>query len=357
MLARTLVALRLLLVVGLAAGCQPSGNPGGSATSVTGAGATFPAPLYTTWAKTYHAQTGAAINYQAIGSGAGIKQITANTVDFGASDKPLKPDQLDQAGLYQFPMVVGGVTPIVNVPGIGPGVLKLSGELLGDIYLGAVTRWNDPKIAALNPGLKLSSDRISVVHRADGSGTSFLFTSYLSMVNPTWQAKVGASDSVVWPTGIGGKGNDGVAAFVKQTEGSIGYVEYAYAKENGLAYVQLQNKDGVFVAPTADAFAAAAAGADWANAAGNDLLLLNQPGAKSWPITGATFILLHKQPPKPATTKEALAFFDWAYKVGDDDAVKLDYVPLPSDVKDLMRRQWAATIKDASGQTLYAAAR
>jgi phosphate transport system substrate-binding protein len=334
------------------AGCQPSTQPPGGG-AVTGVGATFPAPLYAKWAADYHAASGTAINYQGIGSGGGIKQIQAKTVDFGASDKPLTPDQLSQGGLYQFPTVVGGVTPVVNIPGVGPGQLRLSGAVLGDIYLGAVTRWNDPKIVSLNPGLKLPVGEISVVHRADGSGTTFLFTSYLSLVSPAWKAKVGANDAVVWPLGMAGKGNGGVAVFVKQTAGSIGYVEYAYAKQSNLAYVQLQNHDGAFVQPTAGAFAAATAGADWTKAEGNDLLLLDQPGAASWPITGATFILIHTQPPNPPKTKQTLAFFDWAYKNGDAAAAALDYVPLPQSVKDLMRSQWASTIKDANGQPLY----
>jgi phosphate transport system substrate-binding protein len=353
MFARTLIGLG---VAGALVGCQPATNPSGTGAAVTGAGATFPAPLYTRWATAYHAQTGITVNYQGIGSGAGIKQIMAKTVDFGASDKPLTPEALDQAGLYQFPTVVGGVTPIANEPGIGPATLRLTGEVLGDIYLGVVNHWDDPKIAALNPGLKLAHDPITVVHRSDGSGTTFLFTSYLSLVNPSWKAKVGANDAVVWPAGIGGKGNDGVAAFVKQTQGAIGYVEYAYAKQNHLAFTQLRNKDGAFVAPTADAFAAAAAGGDWAHAPGNNLLLLDQAGPTSWPITGATFILIYKQPPSPPVTKQVLTFFDWAYTHGDPDAVALDYVPLPQAVKDLMRGQWATTIKDASGQPVFKAA-
>ena len=335
-----------------AAGCQPSAPSEGTG-GISGAGATFPAPLYARWAADYHAATGVAVNYQGIGSGGGIKQILAGTVDFGASDKPLTPDKLSGGGLYQFPTVVGGVTPVVNIAGVGPGQLKLSGPLLGDIYLGVVTRWNDPRIAALNPGVSLPASAISVVHRAEGSGTTFLFTSYLSAVNPAWKAKVGANDTVVWPTGIGGKGNDGVAAFVKQTAGSIGYVEYAYAKRGALAYTLLQNHDGQVIAPAADAFEAATAGADWSKAPGNYLVLVDQPGPKSWPIAGATFILIHTQPSNPARAKQVLAFFDWAYTHGDPAAAALDYVPLPQAVKDLVRGQWAATIKDAGGQPLF----
>ena len=316
-------AAALAAALTLASCGQGGGASGGQ---ISGAGATFPAPLYAKWAQAYRTQAGVAVNYQPIGSGGGIKQIEAKTVDFGASDKPLKPEDLDKNGLYQFPTVMGGVTPIVNAPGIAAGQLKLTGSVLADIYLGTVKRWNDPAIAALNPGVTLPNLAITVVHRSDGSGTSFLFTSYLSMENPAWQAKVGASDSVQWTTGIGGKGNDGVTAFVKQTQGSIGYVEYAYAKQNALAFVQLKNKEGAFVSPTADAFAAAAAGADWTKAPGNYLLLLDQPGAASWPITGATFILIYKQPADPAKTKAALGFFDWAYKQGDAAATSLDYI-------------------------------
>ncbi len=349
----TFAALALALTTVLAAGCHPTATQQTQATTVLGVGATFPAPIYTRWAQDYRPVSGVSINYQGIGSGGGIKQILSKTVDFGATDKPLTPDQLGPPGLYQFPTVVGGVTPIVNVPGVGPGQLKLTGALLGDIYLRDVARWNDPRIAALNPGLKLPDNRIAVVHRSDGSGTTFLFTSYLSLLNPTWKAKVGANDALAWPTGMAGKGNGGVAVAVKQTVGSIGYVEYAYAKQAGLTFVQLQTHDGAFVAPTVAGFAAAAAGADWAKSEGNDVLLLDQPGANAWPITGATFILIYMQPAKPEKTRQALAFFDWAYKNGDAAATSLDFVPLPQAVKDLMRKQWAATIKDASGRPLF----
>jgi phosphate transport system substrate-binding protein len=325
-----------------------------SGPKISGAGATFPAPLYARWAEAYKAESGVALNYQAIGSGGGIKQIEASTVDFGASDKPLKPDDLDKAGLYQFPTVVGGVVPVMNLPGVQPGQVKLTGALLADIYLGAVKSWSDPKIAALNSGVKLPNLPITVVHRSDGSGTSFLYTSYLAAKSPAWTQKVGASDSVQWPTGIGGKGNDGVAAFVKQTPGAIGYVEYAYATQNKMTFAQLQNRDGAFVAPTAQAFGAAAAGADWAKAPGNYLLLIDQAGAQAWPITGATFILLHKQQSNPGEAKAVLAFFDWAYKNGDDAAAKLDYVPLPAAVKDMVRKQWASTIKGPDGAAVFA---
>ncbi|MDB5445322.1 MAG: phosphate transporter substrate-binding protein PstS [Phenylobacterium sp.] len=353
--AATALALTAAL---LAAGCGKSRQngaapAGGGGASISGAGATFPAPLYARWAETYRSQTGLALNYQAIGSGGGIKQIEAGTVDFGASDKPLKPEDLDKNGLYQFPTVIGGVVPVMNLPGVQPGQVKLTGPLLGDIYLGAVKSWSDPKIAAANPGVKLPNLPISVVHRSDGSGTSFLFTTYLAGQNPAWAQKVGASDSVQWPTGMGGKGNDGVAAFVKQTPGAIGYVEYAYATQNKLTYADLKNHDGAFVAPTAQGFAAAAAGADWTKAPGNYLLLIDQAGAATWPITGATFILLHKQQGDAAKGKAVLGFFDWAYKNGDAAATQLDYVPLPAAVKDLVRKQWA-DIKTKDGQPVYA---
>jgi phosphate transport system substrate-binding protein len=320
---------------------------------ISGAGATFPAPLYSKWAETYKGQTQMGLNYQAIGSGGGIKQIKAKTVDFGASDKPLKPDELAQAGLYQFPTVMGGVVPVVNLPGVGAGQIRLSGAVLASIYLGEIKTWNAPEIAKLNPGVKLPAMAISVVHRSDGSGTSFLYTTYLSMVSPGWKTKVGASDSVSWPTGLGGKGNDGVAAFVKQTPGSIGYVEYAYAKQNKLASALLQNKSGAFVAAAAEDFAAAAEGADWAHAQGNYILLLDQPAAKAWPITGATFILMHRQQADAARGKATLKFFDWSYTNGDAEAAKLDYVPLPAAVKAMVRQQWTTEVKGADGKPVW----
>ncbi|HWW63307.1 MAG TPA: phosphate ABC transporter substrate-binding protein PstS [Sphingomonadaceae bacterium] len=327
---------------------------GAQAADISGAGATFPAPIYAKWAEAYRAQTGIGLNYQAIGSGGGIKQIKAKTVAFGASDKPLKPAELNEAGLYQFPTVMGGVVPVMNLPGVKPGQVHLTGAVLADIYLGRVNKWNAPQIAALNKGVRLPNLPITVVHRSDGSGTSFLFTSYLSMKNPLWAKQVGASDSVQWPTGIGGKGNDGVAAMVRQTVGSIGYVEYAYAKQNGSTFALLQNKAGKFPAPTAANFAAAAAGAKWAAAPGNYILLLDQPGANAWPITGATFILLHKNQADAASGASVLKFFDWAYKNGDKQAVALDYVPMPAGVKALVRKQWAASIK-AGGKPVYVA--
>jgi phosphate transport system substrate-binding protein len=323
------------------------------AADISGAGATFPAPIYAKWAETYKATTHNGLNYQAIGSGGGIKQIEASTVDFGASDKPLKPADLQANGLMQFPMVMGGVVPVMNLPGVAPGEVKLTGAVLASIFLGEIKTWGDPKIAALNPGVKLPNLPITVVHRSDGSGTSFVFTTYLSNSSPAWAQRVGGNDSVEWPTGLGGKGNDGVAAFVKQTIGSIGYVEYAFAKQNKLVYADLKNKAGAFVAPTAEAFASAASGADWSKAPGNYLLLLDQPGAKSWPITAATFILMHTKQDKVENAKEVLMFFDWAYKNGDAAAEALDYVPMPAPVKTMMRKQWAMEIKGADGKPVY----
>jgi phosphate transport system substrate-binding protein len=345
----------------LLSGCGKGSNTASTSTASSapseggglhGAGATFPAPIYARWAQDYQQQSGLTLNYQAIGSGGGIKQIKSKTVDFGASDKPLKPEELDQAGLYQFPTVMGGVVPIMNLTGVSPGQVHLTGAVLASIFMGDVKTWNDPKITGLNPGVKLPNLPITVVHRSDGSGTSFLFTSYLSMVSPDFSKKVGASDAVQWPTGLGGKGNDGVAAFVKQTAGSIGYVEFAYAKQNKMVYADMQNHDGMFVEPTAQNFAAAASGADWSKAPGNYLLLLNQPGANAWPITGATFILVYKQQADAAKGKSVLAFFDWAYKNGDAAASSLDYVPLPDPVKTLVRGQWA-DVKGPDGKPVY----
>jgi phosphate transport system substrate-binding protein len=341
------------LAAGIAAALVVGAAGAAVAADISGAGATFPAPVYAKWAESYKASTGNGLNYQAIGSGGGIKQIKAKTVDFGASDKPLKLEELNSSGLYQFPTVMGGIVPALNVPGVQSGQLKLTGELLGEIFLGKVAKWNDARIKALNPSASLPNLPITVVHRSDGSGTSFLFTSYLSGVNAEWASKVGASDSVQWPTGLGGKGNDGVAAFVKQTIGSIGYVEYAYSKQNHIPYALVQNKAGKYPLPVAANFAAAAAGADWTKAPGNYLLLLNQPGPNAWPITGATFILVYKKQDNANNGREVLSFYDWAYKNGDAAAGQLDYVPLPMQVKNLIRKQWAAEIKDGSGKTVY----
>ncbi|MBS0254505.1 MAG: phosphate ABC transporter substrate-binding protein PstS [Proteobacteria bacterium] len=321
------------------------------AENMTGAGATFPAPVYSAWAQAYRAATGNELNYQAIGSGGGIRQIKAKTVDFGATDKPLQPGELNAAGLVQFPTVIGGVVPIVNIPGVASGQLRLSGAVLGEIFMGRIKRWDDPQIARLNGGRKLPALPITVVHRSDGSGTSFIFTSYLSSTNLTWANKVGANDSVNWPTGLGGKGNDGVAAFVKQTAGSIGYVEYVYARKDKVAYTLVQNRAGQFPQPGPASFGAAASGAPWGRAPGNYVLLINQPGAQAWPISGATFILVYKNPANPARTASVLKFFDWAYKAGDAKANQLDYVPMPAGVKAMVRKQWLQVT--AGGKPVY----
>ncbi len=308
--------------------------------TINGAGATFPYPLYSQWAYKYNQITGMKLNYQSIGSGGGIQQIKAKTVDFGASDAPLKAAELKAAGLIQFPMVMGGVVPVVNVKGISAGKLKLDGTVLADIYLGKITRWNDAALKALNPGLKLPDTAIAVVRRSDGSGTTWIFTNYLSSVSSAWKEKVGADKAVAWPVGNGGKGNEGVAAYVQQLPGSIGYVEYAYALQNKMAYVLLKNREGSYVAPTKETFSAAAANADWANAPGYYLVLVNQPGKDSWPITGATFILIQKEQSNAALGKAMLAFFDWCYSHGDEQAIQLDYVPLPENVIKLVEETW-----------------
>lgn len=315
----------------------------------TGAGASFPAPLYAKWAADYHKATGVKINYQSVGSGAGLRQIEAKTVDFGASDAPLKDEDLAKKGLVQFPTVIGGVVPVVNIKGIGAGQLKLSGQVLGDIYLGKITQWNDPAIAALNPGVALPDAAIAPVRRADGSGTSFIFTNYLSKVNAEWKAKVGEGTAVNWPIGAGGKGNEGVAAFVGRLANSIGYVEYAYVKQNKMTYVQMQNAEGAFVAPDDEAFKAAAAGADWNKSFYQ--ILTNQPGKASWPITGATFILMHKNQDKPQQAGASLKFFEWAYQTGDKTAADLDYVPMPEKVKSVIVKSWGE-IKDSAGKPI-----
>jgi phosphate transport system substrate-binding protein len=325
-----------------------------AAAVISGAGATFPAPVYAKWAEAYRAQSGVSLNYQAIGSGGGVRQISARTVAFGASDKPLKPDDLAANGLIQFPTVIGGVVPVVNIPGVQPAQLKLTGPLLSDIFRGVIKRWDDKLIAAQNPGLKLPAMPITVVHRSDGSGTTFLFTSYLTMKAANWANQVGANDSVSWPTGIGGKGNDGVAAFVKQTPGSIGYVEYAFARRNRMTHTLLLNKAGKWAVPSAGAFSAAAAGAKWQSAPGYYLLLLDQADPNAWPITGATFILVHKKQSDAATGREVLKFFDWAYRNGDGAAAQLDYVPMPASVKAMVRKTWLQ-VKGPDGQPVYAA--
>ena len=320
------------------------------AQDVTGAGATFPAPIYAKWADAYHKATGARINYQSVGSGAGIRQIRGKTVDFGASDMPLSDAELAKDGLVQFPTVIGGVVPVVNIKGIAPGQIRMTGQVLGDIFLGKITRWNDPALVALNAGVPLPDAAISPVRRADGSGTTFIFTNYLSKVNADWKSKVGEGTAVNWPTGAGGKGNEGVSAFVQRLPDSIGYVEYAYAKQNKMSHVLMRNKDGAYVRPDDLAFKAAAAGADWNKTFFQ--ILTDQAGKDSWPITGATYILMHKLQDKPANASHALKFFDWAYTGGDKMADELDYVPLPPAVKDLVRKLWADTLKDAAGKAV-----
>jgi len=322
------------------------------AVDLTGAGATFPYPVYAKWAAAYRQETGVALNYQSIGSGGGIKQITAKTVDFGASDMPLKPDELDRHGLLQFPTVIGGDVPVVNLKGVAPGQLKLTGQLLGDIFLGKVKAWNDPAIAKLNPGLDLPATAISVVHRSDGSGTTFIWTNYLSKVSAEWKSKVGEGTSVNWPTGVGGKGNEGVASYVQRIAGSIGYVEYAYVKQNRMAHALVQNRAGEFVSPSAQTFQAAAAGADWRKAPGMYLILTDAPGRNAWPIAGATFILMHKVQDQPEHARQVLKFFAWAYGKGDAMAEQLDYVPMPASVVELIRGTWQA-IRDASGKPVH----
>ncbi|MBV8852536.1 MAG: phosphate ABC transporter substrate-binding protein PstS [Sinobacteraceae bacterium] len=316
-----------------------------AATDISGAGATFPYPVYSKWADAYKKQTGVGLNYQSIGSGGGIKQIKAKTVTFGASDKPLEPAELKEAGLVQFPMIIGGVVPVVNIKGIKGGQLTLDGATIASIYLGEITKWSDPRIKKLNPKATLPDTAIAPVYRSDGSGTNFLFTDYLSKSSPKFKESVGANASVQWPAGIGAKGNEGVANMTTQTDGAIGYVEYAFAKQNNMAYTLVVNKGGKAVAPSAESFQAAAASADWAHAPGYYLILTDQPGAASWPITGASFILLYANPPNVAETGEALKFFDWAYRNGAKMAAELDYVPLPESLVQQVRATWKSDIK------------
>lgn len=319
------------------------------AQDVTGAGATFPAPLYAKWADAYNKSTGVRINYQSVGSGAGLKQIRSKTVDFGASDMPLKDEELSKDGLVQFPTVIGGVVPVLNVKGIAPGQLKLNGVVLGDIFLGKIKKWDDPAIKALNAGVTLPSADIAVVRRADGSGTTFIFTNYLSKVSADWKSKVGEGTAVNWPTGAGGKGNEGVAAFVSRLPNSIGYVEYSYVKQNKMTYAVLQNAAGNFVKPEEGAFKAAAAGADWSKSFYQ--ILTNQAGKEAWPITGATFIMMQKAQDKPQQAASTLTFFNWAYKNGTKMADELDYVALPESVVAMVNKAWA-DIKDSSGKQI-----
>ncbi|MGA3305899.1 MAG: phosphate ABC transporter substrate-binding protein PstS [Stellaceae bacterium] len=336
LLSRTLLPAAIAAVLCAAI---PFASPGRAA-EISGAGATFPYPIYAKWAEAYKAKTGTAMNYQSIGSGGGIKQIEANTVDFGASDMPLKPDDLQQNGLTQFPAIMGGEVLVVNLPGIKPGEIKLTGQAIADIYLGKITKWNDPELVRLNPGVKLPNQDIAVVHRSDGSGTTFIFTNYLSKVSPEWKDKVGENTAVEWPTGLGGKGNEGVAALTMQTGGAIGYVEYAYALQNNLTFTKLINSQGGVLMPSAKTFQAAAANADWAHAPGFYLILTDQPGMESWPITGASFILMHTQQDKPDVAKQVLSFYSWAYKNGGKMAESLDYVPMPAAVVKTIQASW-----------------
>lgn len=320
--------------------------------TINGAGASFPFPVYVQWAYKYGKLKGARINYQSIGSGGGIRQIRANTVDFGASDAPLKAAELKDAGLLQFPMIIGGVVPVANIRSLAPGDLRLTPELLADIFMGKVTRWNDPAIGAVNKGLTLPDQAITVVHRSDGSGTTWIFTNYLDKVSPAWHEKVGTAKAVKWPAGVGGKGNEGVATYVKQVPGSIGYVEYAYALQNKLNHVTLRNRSGNFVQPSSETFQAAASSADWENSSGYYIVLTNQLGARSWPITGASFILIHTQQKDAARIRELLSFFDWSYKHGQELARSLDYVPIPESVFKLVETTWAGSIT-ADGKPVW----
>jgi phosphate transport system substrate-binding protein len=322
------------------------------AADITGAGATFPYPIYAKWAEAYKARTGTAMNYQSIGSGGGLAQIKAKTVDFGASDMPLKPDELEAAGLVQFPAIIGGIVPIVNVDGVAPGALRLSGPVLADIYLGKVRTWNDKTIAALNPGLALPDAAIAVVHRSDGSGTTFNFTDYLAKVSEDWKTKVGSSTAVAWPTGVGGKGHEGVAAYVQRIKGAIGYVEYAYAKRNQQAYAMVRNREGKFPVPRDASFQAAAAHADWGSAPGYYRIITDSPGGDAWPIAATSFILMHARQEQPARAVEVLKFFDWSFRKGRELARELDYVPLPDSLVKQVEASWH-DIRDAAGQPAW----
>jgi phosphate transport system substrate-binding protein len=345
--------LQTLAAAGVVAAGLAAASTSAFAADISGAGATFPYPVYAKWAEAYKKETGNGLNYQSIGSGGGIKQITARTVTFGASDMPLKPEELAKAELIQFPTVMGGIVPVVNLEGIKGGDLTIDGPTLAKIYLGEIKTWDDAAIKKLNPSAKLPSQAIALVHRSDGSGTTFIFTNYLSKVSADWKSKVGSSTAVEWPAGIGAKGNEGVANNVKQTKGSIGYVETAYAKQNNLTTTKLVNKDGKVVAATPETIAAAAAAADWANAPGFYMILTDEPGDKAWPIAGATFILLPKVPKNVADASVALNFFAWAYKNGDSAASDLDYVPMPASVKKLIEKTWANEVKDANGKSLF----
>lgn len=324
-----------------------------SAANIIGAGATFPYPIYAKWADTYKIQTGNNINYQSIGSGGGIKQIIAKTVDFGASDMPLTPDILGKNNLTQFPAVMGGVVPVINLPGVTAGQFKLDGKTLAEIYLGRITKWNHPAIQSLNPDIKLPNINITPVYRSDGSGTTFIFTNYLSKVSPEWKSRIGEGTAVGWKTGAGGKGNEGVAAYVQRIRYSIGYVEYAYAQQNKMVYTQLRNRDNKYVRPDINSFKAAANNANWEKTSGFDRILTDEAGADSWPITSATFIIMHRVQTNPESAKEVLKFFDWAFTNGGKMAESLDYVPLPAPVQNLVRKSWKSEIKDAKKTAIW----
>jgi phosphate transport system substrate-binding protein len=346
-----LAPFRALLAAGAIAVAAPLVA---SAADISGAGATFPYPIYAKWADAYKKDTGVGLNYQSIGSGGGIKQIQAKTVVFGATDAPLSGAELDKGGLVQFPMVMGGIVPVVNLEGVKPGELVIDGPTLGKIFLGQVKSWDDAALKKLNPNVKLPSQAIAVVHRSDGSGTTFNFTDYLAKVSPDWKSKVGSATAVEWPVGIGAKGNEGVANNVANTKGSVGYVEYAYAKQNKLTYANMVNKDGKTVSPTSETFQAAAANADWNSVPGYGVILSDQPGAQSWPMTAATFILIHKQPQDPAAAAAALKFFAWAYAKGGKMAEELDFVPMPTAVVGNVEKMWGGNMKDAGGKALFA---
>ncbi len=323
------------------------------AVDITGAGATFPYPIYAKWAEEYKKATGTSMNYQSIGSGGGIKQITAKTVDFGASDMPLTPEALAKDGLVQFPAIIGGVVLVVNLEGIKPGAMRLTGPVAADIFLGKIKLWNDKAITDLNPGLKLPAEPITVVRRSDGSGTTFLFTDYLSKLSPDWKAKVGSGTAVAWPGGVGGKGNEGVSAYVQRIKGSIGYVEYAYAKKNNMTHAALKNQAGNFIQPDDLTFQAATANADWAKAPGFFLVLTDQPGKDSYPISGASFILMHKSQDKPENGLAVLKFFEWSFKNGAKAAAAMDYVPMPDGAVKLVQAMWKNDIKNSAGQAVF----
>src|SRR5262245_4227479 len=330
--------------------------PPAIAADISGAGATFPYPIYAKWADAYKKETGVGLNYQSIGSGGGIKQIKAKTVTFGATDQPLPGKELDDTGLIQFPMVMGGIVPVMNVEGIKPGEIVLDGPTLAKIFLGEIKTWTDPAIIKLNPTAKLPAQAIAVVHRSDGSGTTYNFAYYLSEISADWKKNVGANASLEWPVGIGAKGNEGVANNVAQTKGSIGYVEYAYAKQNKLTFTKMMNKDGKTVTPALASFQAAAANADWNSVPGYGVILANQPGAESWPMTAATWILMYKKPQDPKAAGEALKFFARSYEKGGKMAEELDYIPMPANVVESIKKTWSGEVKDASGKPLYASA-